>query len=238
MVENDNDRFDSTIFKVDQKIGENNLAARVQYRANTVENPFAGSPLPQFGRVNDDDRYLAGVDYTHMFSPTTLLELRFGFSGNNVVGVGAFSDQNIISELGMTNFLSDDDLQRYPGIDDFPLINPDNHANLGSANNLPILTDVRDTQWSIKMTNIRGNHNGEVRIQQQLRDLRPAGRQQRPGQLPLQGIPHGRLQFADVRELRQPDRRHVPGLAAQHPGPGRHQRAAVASGRDGRVLQR
>ncbi len=158
VVDNDNDHFDSTIVKVDQKIGENNLAARVQYRANNNENPFAGSPLPQFGNTIDDNRYLAGADYTHMFSPTSLLEFRFGFSGNDVFQRGAFSDQNIIEELGMTNFLSEEDLEQYPGIDDFPTVNPDNHANLGTAAAVPVITDVKDIQWSVKMTNITGNH--------------------------------------------------------------------------------
>ena len=32
------------------------------------------------------------------------------------------------------------------------------HAPLGSATNLPVITDVYDTQWSVKMTNIKGNH--------------------------------------------------------------------------------
>ena len=159
VVDNDNDNFDSTIFKVDHKLGENNLAGRVQYRANNNENPFAGnSVLPQFGNTIDDNRYLAGADYTHMFSPTFLLELRGGFSGNDVFQRGAFSDQNIIQELGMQNFISEEDRQLYPGIDDFPLIRVDNHATLGSANNLPVITDVRDTQWSVKLTNIKGSH--------------------------------------------------------------------------------
>ncbi len=158
VVDNDNDNWDSMIAKIDHKIGENNLAGRVQYRANNTENPFAGSPLPQFGNNIDDDRYLAGADYTHMFSPTFLMEVRFGFSGNDVFQRGAFSGQNIIGELGMADFLSEDDRQLYPGIDDFPLVRADNHANLGSAANLPVITDVIDTQWGVKFTNIKGAH--------------------------------------------------------------------------------
>ena len=159
VVDSDNDNFDSFITKIDHKIGENNLAARMQYRANNNENPFAGnSVLPQFGNTIDDNRYLAGADYTHMFSPTSLMEIRAGFSGNDVFQRGAFADQNIIQELGMANFISQDDLAEYPGIDDFPLIRVDNHAPLGSATNLPVITDVYDYQWSAKMTNIMGNH--------------------------------------------------------------------------------
>ncbi len=158
VVDNDNDNFDSIITKIDHKIGENNLAARVQYRANNTENPFGGSVLPQFGNTIDDNRYLLGADYTHMFSPTFLMEVRGGFSGNDVFQRGAFSDQNIIEELGMTNFISQSDREKYRGIDDFPRVRVDNHATLGSATNLPVLTKVIDTQWGVKLTNIKGNH--------------------------------------------------------------------------------
>ena len=107
VVDNDTNHFDSMIVKIDHKLGENNLDGRLQYRANNNENPFAGSPLPQFGNLSDNDRYLAGADYTHMFSPTFLMEVRFGFSGNGVLTRGAFSGQNIIQELGMADFISE-----------------------------------------------------------------------------------------------------------------------------------
>ena len=130
VVDNDNDNFDSYIAKIDHKLGENTLAGRVQYRANNTENPFAGSStLTQFGNTIDDNRYLLGVDYTHMFSPTFLMEIRGGFSGNDVFQRGAFADTNIIEELGMANFISDQDREDYRGIDDFPLVRLDNHVH-------------------------------------------------------------------------------------------------------------
>ena len=159
VVDNDNDNFDSFIAKIDHKIGENNFAGRMQYRANNTENPFAGnSLLPQFGNTIDDNRYLYGADYTHMFSPTFLVEFRGGMSGNDVFQRGAFSDTDIINELGMQDFISDADRELYPGIDDYPLIRVDNHASLGSATNLPVITDVLDWQWSVKATQIKSAH--------------------------------------------------------------------------------
>ncbi len=159
VVDNDNDNIDSTIVKIDHKLGENTLAGRAQYRALNGENPFAGaSNLQQFGNTIDDNRYLLGVDYTHMFSPTFLMELRSGFSGNDVFQRGAFADSNIIEELGMANFISDEDRQEYPGIDDFPLVRLDNHVSIGTHAAQPIITDVFDTQASIKLTNIKGSH--------------------------------------------------------------------------------
>ncbi len=159
VVDNDNDDFDSTIVKVDHKIGENTLAARFQWRAVNGENPFGGSSnLNQFGNIIDDDRYLLGVDYTHMFTPAFLMEVRGGMTGNNVFQRGAFSGTRIVDELGLPDFISDEDRERFEGIDDFPLIRMDNHVSIGTAANQPNLADIRDSQFSVKLTNLKGNH--------------------------------------------------------------------------------
>ena len=160
VVDNDNDDFDSTIVKIDHKIGDNTLAGRFQWRAFNGENPFAGnSTLKQFGNIIDDDRYLLGIDYTHMFSPRFLMEVRSGFSGNNVFQRGQFADTNIVEELGLPNFVSDEDRQRFPGIDDFPRVRVDNHVTIGTAANQPNIADIQDTQASVKFTNLLGNHS-------------------------------------------------------------------------------
>ena len=159
VVDNDDDDIDSFIGKIDQKIGENTLAGRFQWRALNGENPFGGSSnLPQFGNTIDDDRYLLGIDYTHMFSPTFLMEVRTGLSGNDVFQRGAFADTDIIEQLGLPNFVSDEDRALYPGMDDFPRVRADNHVTIGTAANQPIITDVTDTQASVKLTNIMGSH--------------------------------------------------------------------------------
>ncbi len=159
VVDNDNDNFDSILVKIDQQVGGNKLAGRMQYRAFNGENPFGGSSnLPQFGNIIDDNRYLLGADYTHMFNPTTILEVRMGFSGNDVFQRGAFADTNIVEELGLHNFISESDRQKYPGIDDFPRVRTDNHVTIGTAANQPVITDVGDTQASFKMNHIVGSH--------------------------------------------------------------------------------
>jgi len=160
VVDNDNDNFDSFIGKIDHKLGENTLAGRFQYRANNTENPFAaGSNLPQFGNTIDDNRYLFGADYTHIFSPTFLFEVRGGVSGNGVNQRGAFAGQNIVDDLGLPNFISPEDLAEFPALDDFPRFRVDNHATFGTATNQPNVSNVTDTQFSFKFTNIKGNHN-------------------------------------------------------------------------------
>ncbi len=159
VVDNDNDDFDSTIVKIDHKIRGNTLAGRFQWRAVNGENPFAGSSnLAQFGNTIDDDRYLFGVDYTHMFSPTFLMEARFGFTGNNVYQRGQYANTDIVGELGLPSFISEEDRQRFPGIDDFPRVRVDNHVTIGTAPNQPNIADIQDTQASVKLTNIVGSH--------------------------------------------------------------------------------
>lgn len=159
VVDNDNDNFDSTIVKIDHKIGENTLAGRFQWRAVNGENPFGGqSNLKQFGNIIDDDRYLLGFDYTHMFTPTFLMEVRSGFTGNNVYQRGKFAGTRIVDELGLPDFVTEEDRQLYQGIDDFPRVRVDNHVTIGTAANQPNIADIQDTQFSVKLTNIKGAH--------------------------------------------------------------------------------
>ena len=159
VVDTDTDHFDSYLGKVDHKLGENTLALRAQMRWANNENPFGGSNLPQFGNTIDDDRYLLGADYTHMFSPTDLIELRFGFTGNKTRQRSAFAGQDIVSELGLPNLIPQKDLELTPELNDWPRFLVDNFGTIGAANNQPVQFDTTDFQTSFKMTNIRGNHN-------------------------------------------------------------------------------
>ena len=159
VVDTDTDHFDSYLGKVDHKLGENTLALRAQMRWANNENPFGGSNLPQFGNTIDDDRYLLGADYTHMFSPTDLMELRFGFTGNKTRQRSAFAGQDIVSELGLPNLIPQKDLELTPELNDWPRFLVDNFGTIGAANNQPVQFDTTDFQTSFKMTNIRGNHN-------------------------------------------------------------------------------
>ncbi len=158
-IEADIDNFDSYIGKIDHKLGENTLAVRAQMRWANNQAPFGGSPMPRFGNTADNDRYLLGADYTHMFSPTDLMELRFGFTGNKTRQRSAFAGTDIPSELGLENLVPPEELAKTPELDDWPRFTVAAHAPLGSANNQPVQFDTTDFQTSFKMTNIRGSHN-------------------------------------------------------------------------------
>ena len=156
----DTDRWDSPLFKIDHKIGENNLAFRYQVRYNDTQNPFTGSELGTFGILNRDDRSLGGIDYTHMVSPTLLGEVRFGFSRNTAAQQGRYAGTDIASQLGLPNLISDGEAANEPGLLDFPQIFAgNNYPQLGSGANMPVQFAVTDWQYGFKLTWIKGSHN-------------------------------------------------------------------------------
>ncbi len=156
----DIDRWDSPLFKIDHKIGQDNLAVRYQMRRNDTQNPFTGSDLGTYGILIRDDRSLGGVDYTHMFSSTFLMELRFGFSRNAARQHGRFAGTNIASELGLPNLIPDGEAANNPNLLDWPQIfSGSNYPQLGSGANMPVEFFVTDWQGGIKFSWVKNRHN-------------------------------------------------------------------------------
>jgi hypothetical protein len=156
----DVDAWDSPLFKIDHKIGQNNLAFRYQKRFARTQNPFTGSDLGTFGIFTDDDRSLGGVDYTHMFSPMFLAEFRFGMSRNATRERGRFAGENIASQLGLPNLIPEGEAAVNPYLLDWPQIFAgNNYPDLGSGANMPIEYFVTDYQYSFKFTWIKKTHN-------------------------------------------------------------------------------
>ena len=156
----DTDNWDSLLFKIDHKIGENNLAFRYQKRWNDTENPFAGgSDLGVYGADIDDRRSLGGLDYTHMFSPTVLFELRTGFSRNAAYQTGFYPGRNVFEELGMPNQIPEGQERDLPASQDWPRFMVDNFAQIGTGNNQPVQFFTTDWQYGAKLTWVKGKHN-------------------------------------------------------------------------------
>jgi hypothetical protein len=155
----DDDVWKSPLFKIDHKIGENSLAVRWQTRYNDTTNPFSGSELSGFGHTIDDARTLGGVDYTHMFSPTLLLEVRAGVSRNAEYDEGFWAGQNIAEQLGVPNLISDGEAEAHPPALDWPRFQVTNYAALGTGANMPVEFFVTDWQHGAKLSWIRGSHN-------------------------------------------------------------------------------
>jgi hypothetical protein len=155
----DQDKWDSPLFKIDHKLGQNNLAFRYQIRYADTQAPFAGSDLGKFGTFTVDNRSLGGADYTHVFRPTLLAEFRVGLSRSTTWDRGRFAGQNIASELGLPNLIPDGESKNEPHLLDWPQIfSGTNYPDLGSGNGMPVQYFVTDYQYGIKFTWIKSTH--------------------------------------------------------------------------------
>src|SRR5439155_534951 len=80
---NNRDAFDSFIAKADHRFNESNsMSYRYQFRFDDSNAPYQGNPLGGFGQTISGSSSLMGLDFTHLFSPTFLVEARTGFSRN------------------------------------------------------------------------------------------------------------------------------------------------------------
>ncbi len=150
---NDEDTWHSPIIKIDHRFNEkNSLSYRYQIRLNDTGDPFAGSELGTFGNRQDNNRSLMGLDYTHLFTSTLLVEVRSGFSRNASRQNSIWGGQDIAGELGLTGSTQDPDLIG------FPRFTVQDYAALGSSSNQPVHHFVTDIQHSAKFTWVKSRH--------------------------------------------------------------------------------
>ncbi|MEK7409282.1 MAG: TonB-dependent receptor, partial [Acidobacteriota bacterium] len=121
-------------------------------RFNRTQSPFDGSDLGIFGTRTRDDRSLAGLDWTHMFSPTLLVEFRGGFSRSSQFERGEHQGRDIATELGLPR------LVREPEFQDFPRITVRDHFELGTSASQPVQFHVTDIQYNNKFTWVKSKH--------------------------------------------------------------------------------
>jgi len=151
---NDEDNWNSILAKVDHRLTDNDtISWRYQMRLADTENPFAGgSDLGIFGMTQDDDRSLMGLNWTHLFSPTVIMELRGGYSRNHTDQRGNFQGQNIAAELGLPELVSDPELM------DWPKIYVLDHFQLGTGASEPVQYAVTDIQEGATFTWVKSKH--------------------------------------------------------------------------------
>ncbi|MFB3829573.1 MAG: carboxypeptidase regulatory-like domain-containing protein [Bryobacteraceae bacterium] len=150
---NDKDAWDSFIVKADHRFNESNsMAYRYQKRFNNTSAPYAGGPLGIFGEWVNDFRSLMGADFTHLFSPSFLVEFHSGFSRNAQDQNSVWAGRDIAADLGLTGTTHDPDLLG------FPLFNISDYAQMGSDANYPIQFHVTDIQNGVKFTLVKARH--------------------------------------------------------------------------------
>ena len=147
-------RWDSFVTKIDHKFSsKDSLAVRYGKRYGRNNAPWAGSNLGIFQNEVRDDRSLGGVDFTHMFSPTILMELRVGMSRNSSREHNKTDGlPETAASLGIQGSTTNPDLAG------FPLIHSTNYLSVGFANNQPVSYFVTDYQTGGKVTFVKSKH--------------------------------------------------------------------------------
>jgi hypothetical protein len=149
----DFDRFDSYMAKFDHRFSaQDTVAFRYQFRLANNTSPFAGSGLGEWPTYVNDPRHLMGADWTHMFGPTLIMEVRGGFNRNATRESEKFQGQNIAEQLGITGTTTD------PLLMGFPRITVQDYLPIGSAAGQPQHYHVTVLQASNKFTWIKSKH--------------------------------------------------------------------------------
>lgn len=151
---NDADKWDSALAKIDHRFTpRDTISLRYQKRFNITSNPFAGSELGIFGNRIRNDRSLGGVDYTHLFSPTFLIELRGGFSRNANFENTVWAGRDVAEEVGIPGSTKD------PLLVGFPRFTIRDYFAIGTAANQPVQFFVTDIQGGVKFGLVQGRHS-------------------------------------------------------------------------------
>ena len=146
--------WDSFIYKIDQRVGSaGNLSVRYTRSYSPQITPFgANSALGTFGTIGQNDRSLAGITYSHVFSPSFINESRIGFTraADHTHGVHQGTDYNTL--LGIPAATTDPKLIGFPGFSITGL------AALGDGANQPNITTSNIFQWADTATWVHGQH--------------------------------------------------------------------------------
>ncbi len=150
---NDDDNWHSFSWKFDQRISDKDQTSfRLQRRYNNLEQPFAGSGLAQWGNRNDNQRTLAGLSHTHMFSPTFIMEANTGFSRTAVFNNSIWAGRDVNSELGLPIA---DVAEEFLG---FPRFTVRDHFPIGAGANTPARNYTTDIQGDVKFSWVKNTH--------------------------------------------------------------------------------
>ncbi len=110
------------------------------------ENTFAGD--------SDLEAYNAVLSWIHTFSPTWVMEARFGFNrfDLNFMQEGAVEGAKLGEALGVRN---SNQGQMSDGI---PIFSPGGYAGIGQTRSLPIIRTENTYNPTVTLTNLRGSH--------------------------------------------------------------------------------
>jgi hypothetical protein len=148
------DDWDSFLFKVDQKVTQNqNAAFRVLKRWESSTNPFSGSPLGTFGATTDNVQALYGLSLTTVFTPTLVNEARTGLTRTTNNEVASHAGTNWAAQMGIPGTTSDLNFAA------FPKFSITGYETVGDSTTNPIRYVVNNFNWNDVLTWNKGRHN-------------------------------------------------------------------------------
>lgn len=149
----DPDNWEDFAYKIDHHFSSSDsISGRYLKRYNRTANPFSGSNLGTFGARTQEHQSLAGVNWTHIFTPALLNEARAGFSRTAHRERSVSAGQNIAAQIGLPGTTTD------PQLLGFPRFTVRDLFAIGDAASEPVIFHVNNFQWADTVTWISGKH--------------------------------------------------------------------------------
>ncbi len=151
----DSNPWDSFLWKFDHSItSKDSVAIRYHRRTNdgSLAFPGAGSPLGTFSEVQRTVEQIAGLNATHLFTPTLINEFRFGLSRMGTHQISVDSGHDYGTELGIAGITTN------PYLMGFPKITVRDLATLGDMADRPVDNTVNVYQLSDAITWVKSKH--------------------------------------------------------------------------------
>ena len=145
--------WNNPLVKIDQTFtSRDSLSFTYLKRYNTARTLFGNGNIPGFGQNQGNRQTLAGLSYTHTFTPTIINEARFSISRSVEQDFGMPQGVNYNAQFGMPGGPTD------PALAGFPVINITNYASLGPASQMPLRFWVTNKDVSDTLTWVKGEH--------------------------------------------------------------------------------
>ena len=140
-------RIDQVTGRVDHKFSDNDqifgrYTINDDPRFDTFE-PFSRvTDIPGYGAFTENRQQLAGIGWTHVFSPKFFNELRLGYNRFRGAILQESINKDVSTQLGIHN------VSTVPDDFGWPLFNMSGYSNIGEATNLP--QNRRDNTYEVK----------------------------------------------------------------------------------------
>lgn len=151
--------WNSWLVKIDEHMSiADTVSFRYTKRYNNSYGPYANAASKDsnntglFGQWVTNHQTLAGITYTHMFSPALINDLRLGFARTVEHDLGPYQGTDFNRSFGLTGTTGD------PKLVGFPLFAIAGIQELGGGANLPVSFYVNNYDPGDTLTWVRGTH--------------------------------------------------------------------------------